>query len=80
MGDFHPHQTVQNSYGTPRKSRRESGEAMPARSSEWPQKGRRRSSTELFEDLLANLRKQSLQGVLNSRRKVGIGTCVHHLT
>nr|GEW04699.1 hypothetical protein [Tanacetum cinerariifolium] len=27
------------------------------------------SSTELFADLLANLRKQSLQGVLNSRRK-----------
>nr|GFD58382.1 hypothetical protein [Tanacetum cinerariifolium] len=41
---------------------------------------RSRSSTELFADLLANLWKQSLQSVLNSRRKVGIGTCVHHLT
>nr|GFA86345.1 reverse transcriptase domain-containing protein [Tanacetum cinerariifolium] len=33
---------------------------------------RSRSSTELFANLLANMRKQSLQGVLNSRRKVGI--------
>nr|GFD46712.1 hypothetical protein [Tanacetum cinerariifolium] len=41
---------------------------------------RSRSSTELFADLLANLRKQSLQGVLNGRSKVGIGTFVHHLT
>nr|GEX59490.1 hypothetical protein [Tanacetum cinerariifolium] len=36
---------------------------------------RSRSSTELFADLLANLRKQSLQGILNSRRKVSIGLC-----
>nr|GFA80061.1 hypothetical protein [Tanacetum cinerariifolium] len=34
--------TVQNSYGTLRESRRESGEAMSARRSERPQKGRRR--------------------------------------
>nr|GEX52889.1 hypothetical protein [Tanacetum cinerariifolium] len=33
---------------------------------------RSRSSTELFADLLANLGKHSLQGVLNSRSKVGI--------
>nr|GFD37962.1 hypothetical protein [Tanacetum cinerariifolium] len=31
-----------NSYGTPRESRRESGEAMSARRSELPQKDRRR--------------------------------------
>nr|GFD17581.1 hypothetical protein [Tanacetum cinerariifolium] len=63
----------------------ESVEAKSARPSERLQRGRRRiqrsrSSTELFADLLANLMKQSLQGVLNGRRKVGIGTCVHHLT
>nr|GEY54784.1 retrovirus-related Pol polyprotein from transposon TNT 1-94 [Tanacetum cinerariifolium] len=34
--------TVQNLYGTPRESRHESGEAMSARRSEQPQKGRRR--------------------------------------
>nr|GFC95467.1 hypothetical protein [Tanacetum cinerariifolium] len=42
MGDFHQHPTVRNSYGTPRESRCESGEAMSARHSERPQKGRRR--------------------------------------
>nr|GEW10839.1 hypothetical protein [Tanacetum cinerariifolium] len=36
------HLTVQNSYGTPRESRRESVEAMSTRRSERPQKGRRR--------------------------------------
>nr|GFB24558.1 hypothetical protein [Tanacetum cinerariifolium] len=40
MGDFHQHLTVQNSYETPRQSRRESVEAMSARRSERPQKGR----------------------------------------
>nr|GEX01050.1 hypothetical protein [Tanacetum cinerariifolium] len=38
----HQHPTVQNSYGTPRESQSESGEAMPARRSKRPQKGRRR--------------------------------------
>nr|GFD54225.1 hypothetical protein [Tanacetum cinerariifolium] len=33
---------VQNSYETPGESQRESGEAMSARRSERPQKGRRR--------------------------------------
>nr|GFD24899.1 hypothetical protein [Tanacetum cinerariifolium] len=42
MGDFHQHPTVQNSYGTPRESLRESGEAMSARCSERSQKGQRR--------------------------------------
>nr|GFD62150.1 hypothetical protein [Tanacetum cinerariifolium] len=37
-GDFHQHLTVRNWYGTPR----ESGEAIYARHSERPQKGRRR--------------------------------------
>nr|GFC76296.1 hypothetical protein [Tanacetum cinerariifolium] len=42
MGDFHQHSMVQNSYGTPRESRRESGDAMSTRRSKRPQKGRRR--------------------------------------
>nr|GFC51314.1 hypothetical protein [Tanacetum cinerariifolium] len=74
------HLTVRSSYGTLRESQRESVEAKSLRRSERPQKGRRRSSTELFAYLLANPGKHSLQGVLNSHRKVGIGTCVHHLT
>nr|GFD58842.1 hypothetical protein [Tanacetum cinerariifolium] len=41
---------------------------------------RSRPSTELLADLLMNLGKQSLQGILNGCREVGIGTCVHHLT
>nr|GFD51850.1 hypothetical protein [Tanacetum cinerariifolium] len=41
-GDFHQNPTVQNWYGTPRESLRESGEAMSARRSERQPKGRRR--------------------------------------
>nr|GFD63352.1 hypothetical protein [Tanacetum cinerariifolium] len=42
MGDFHQNPMVQNWYGTPRESLRESGEVMSARRSERQPKGRRR--------------------------------------
>nr|GFD09168.1 hypothetical protein [Tanacetum cinerariifolium] len=41
---------------------------------------RSRTGTELLANLCANLEKQCLQGVLNGRRKVGVGTYVNHLT
>nr|GFC22673.1 hypothetical protein [Tanacetum cinerariifolium] len=41
---------------------------------------RSRTGTELLANLCANLGKQCLQGVLNGRRKLGVGTSVNHLT